>query len=90
MLAADVTAALALPVFDNSAMDGYAVRADEVAGATVERPVKLPVAEEIPAGRTDIPALAAGTVHRIMTGLRSRPAQRRSCPWRRPMAGPTS
>ncbi len=68
VLAADVTAALALPVFDNSAMDGYAVRADEVASATVEHPVRLPVAEDIPAGRIDIPALAAGTVHRIMTG----------------------
>ncbi len=68
VLAADVTAALALPVFDNSAMDGYAVRADEVAGATAEHPVRLPVAEDIPAGRTDIPALATGTVHRIMTG----------------------
>jgi molybdopterin molybdotransferase len=68
VLAEDVTAALSLPVFDNSAMDGYAVRADEVAGATAEHPVRLPVAEDIPAGRTDIPALAAGTVHRIMTG----------------------
>jgi molybdopterin molybdotransferase len=67
-LADDVTAAVSLPVFDNSAMDGYAVRADEVAGATAEHPVRLPVAEDIPAGRTDIPTLAAGTVHRIMTG----------------------
>ncbi|OBK38934.1 molybdopterin molybdenumtransferase [Mycobacterium sp. 1245111.1] len=68
VLADDVTAALSLPVFDNSAMDGYAVRADEVVGATAEHPVRLPVAEDIPAGRTDTPMLAAGTVHRIMTG----------------------
>ncbi len=68
VLADDVAAALSLPVFDNSAMDGYAVRADEVAGATAAHPVRLPVAEDIPAGRTDVPTLAAGTVHRIMTG----------------------
>jgi molybdopterin molybdotransferase len=64
VLAADVVAAVALPGFDNSAMDGYAVRAAEVAGA----PVSLPVATDIPAGRTDVPPLAPGTVARIMTG----------------------
>ena len=68
VLAEDVTATLSLPVFDNSAMDGYAVRADEVASATAERSVKLRVAEDIPAGRTDIPILDPGTAHRIMTG----------------------
>jgi molybdopterin molybdotransferase len=55
---------VALPPFDNSAMDGYAVRAAEVASV----PVTLPVAEDIPAGRTDVPPLAPGTAHRIMTG----------------------
>jgi molybdopterin molybdotransferase len=68
VLADDVAAALSLPVFDNSAMDGYAVRADDIASAVDDHPVKLPVAEDIPAGRTDIPTLAAGTAHRIMTG----------------------
>lgn len=68
VLADDVTAPVSLPVFDNSAMDGYAVRAADVAAATPERPVQLPVAEDIPAGRTDIPVLAPGTAHRIMTG----------------------
>lgn len=68
VLADDVVAELALPVFDNSAMDGYAVRAEDVAGATPERPVVLPVAEDIPAGRTDELALQPGTAHRIMTG----------------------
>ncbi|MGA8546829.1 MAG: gephyrin-like molybdotransferase Glp [Mycobacterium sp.] len=68
VLSDDVTATVALPVFDNSAMDGYAVRADEIASAASDHPVKLPVAEDIPAGRTDIPALQPGTVHRIMTG----------------------
>ena len=68
VLVDDVTATVSLPVFDNSAMDGYAVRADEVASATAEHPMKMPVAEDIPAGRTDIPTLEPGTVHRIMTG----------------------
>jgi molybdopterin molybdotransferase len=67
-LSGDVVAALSLPVFDNSAMDGYAVRAEDVDGASPERPVVLPVAEDIPAGRTDELALAPGTSHRIMTG----------------------
>ena len=68
VLAEDVTAPLSLPVFDNSAMDGYAVRAEDVAGADDRNPVKLPVAEDIPAGRTDPLTLAPGTAHRIMTG----------------------
>jgi molybdopterin molybdotransferase len=54
VLADDVVAPLSLPGFDNSAMDGYAVVADDVAGATPEQPVLLPVAEDIPAGRTDL------------------------------------
>lgn len=67
-LAADVIAPISLPVFDNSGMDGYAVLADDVAAASPENPVTLPVAEDIPAGRTDIPSLEPGTAHRIMTG----------------------
>jgi len=67
-LAGDVVAPLSLPVFDNSAMDGYAVRAEDTAGATPEHPVVLPVAEDIPAGRTDELTLQPGTAHRIMTG----------------------
>lgn len=68
VLAADVIAPLSLPGFDNSAMDGYAVLATDVAGADPDNPVKLPVAEDIPAGRTDALTLAPGTAHRIMTG----------------------
>lgn len=64
----DITAPLGLPGFDNSAMDGYAVRAAEIASATTDSPVSLPVAEDIPAGRTDRLTLAPGTAHRIMTG----------------------
>lgn len=67
-LAADVAAPLSLPVFDNSAMDGYAVRAADVTDAEPGSPVRLPVVEDIPAGRTDRLTLAPGTAHRIMTG----------------------
>ncbi|MCW1959669.1 MAG: molybdopterin molybdotransferase MoeA, partial [Mycobacterium sp.] len=68
VLAGDVVAPLSLPVFDNSAMDGYAVRAVDIAGASPGTPVKLPVAEDIPAGRTDSLTLEPATAHRIMTG----------------------
>jgi molybdopterin molybdotransferase len=68
VLADDVVAQLALPVFDNSAMDGYAVRAEDTSTATPESPVLLPVAEDIPAGRTDELTLHPKTAHRIMTG----------------------
>jgi molybdopterin molybdotransferase len=68
VLADDVVAQLSLPVFDNSAMDGYAVRAQDVSAATPEHPVLLPVAEDIPAGRIDELTLQPGTAHRIMTG----------------------
>ncbi|MFL6143270.1 MAG: gephyrin-like molybdotransferase Glp [Labedaea sp.] len=68
VLAADLTSPVPLPPFDNSAMDGYAVRAADVAGASAAAPVTLPVAADIPAGRIDVPALSPGTAHRIMTG----------------------
>ncbi|WP_410613838.1 gephyrin-like molybdotransferase Glp [Amycolatopsis sp. lyj-109] len=64
VLAEDVRAGVSLPPFDNSAMDGYAVRADDAATT----PVTLPVADDIPAGRVDVRPLEPGTAHRIMTG----------------------
>jgi molybdopterin molybdotransferase len=68
VLAAEVPAEVDLPPFDNSAMDGYAVRAVDVADATPEAPTTLPVDADVPAGRTDGPPLLSGTAHRIMTG----------------------
>ncbi|MET7995111.1 gephyrin-like molybdotransferase Glp [Amycolatopsis sp. NPDC005232] len=68
VLAEDVHAGVSLPPFDNSAMDGYAVRAADVAGASAESPVTLPMADDIPAGRVDVATLEPGTAHRIMTG----------------------
>ncbi|MEJ2861176.1 molybdopterin molybdotransferase MoeA [Actinomycetospora flava] len=64
ILAEDLVAPHPLPPFANSAMDGYAVRGADLA----DTPVQLPVAADIPAGRTDGPPLARGTAHRIMTG----------------------
>ncbi|MDQ1539390.1 MAG: molybdopterin molybdotransferase, partial [Actinomycetota bacterium] len=49
VLAEDVIAPRALPGFDNSSMDGYAVRRADVADATAENPVVLPVIGDIAA-----------------------------------------
>lgn len=68
VLAEDVAATVALPPFDNSAMDGYAVRSADVAGASEQAPADLAVGSDIPAGLVDVPALPPGTAHRIMTG----------------------
>ena len=68
VLAENVTASVPLPSFDNSAMDGYAVRVGDVAAASERAPVTLPVVGEIAAGDTGAYALAPGTSIRIMTG----------------------
>jgi molybdopterin molybdotransferase len=68
VLAQDITASHALPSFDNSAMDGYAVRVEDVTAATEEAPVTLPVVAEVAAGDTGAYSLPAGTAIRIMTG----------------------
>lgn len=67
VLAAAVRAEEQLPSFDNSGMDGYAVRAAEVAGASAGQPVRLPVAGDVPAG-APVGDLPPGTTVRIMTG----------------------
>lgn len=68
VLAQDVVATGDLPPFANSSMDGYAVRAADLGGASAERPVVLPVAGEIAAGSPHVYALAPGQALRIMTG----------------------
>lgn len=70
VLAEDVTAAVSLPPFDNSGMDGYAVRASDVAPASASAPVVLPVTAEIAAGDTGSYTLHPGTAAKIMTGAR--------------------
>jgi molybdopterin molybdotransferase len=64
----EVTSPVSLPGFDNSAMDGYAARADDVATASESNPVRLPVVGEVPAGRAAPHRLSPGTVMKIMTG----------------------
>jgi molybdopterin molybdotransferase len=68
VLAEDVAARGSLPGFTNSAMDGYAVRAQDVAGASPDAPVLLPVVNDIAAGNTAPLSLAPGQTMRIMTG----------------------
>jgi molybdopterin molybdotransferase len=68
VLAEAARAAGALPPFDNSSMDGYAVHAFDVAAASETTPVTLPVAEQIPAGDSRALTVAPGTCARIMTG----------------------
>jgi molybdopterin molybdotransferase len=68
VLADDVVSPIEHPPWDNSSMDGYAVRATDVAGATAERPVVLPVLETIAAGRRPTRRVETGTASRIMTG----------------------
>ncbi|MEP7357666.1 MAG: gephyrin-like molybdotransferase Glp [Anaerolineales bacterium] len=68
VLARDMRAPHDLPPFANSSMDGFAVRAAEVAAASQAGPVTLRVSGDIPAGGGMPPALALGTAARIMTG----------------------
>lgn len=68
VLTEDVVAPMALPSFDNSSMDGYAVRADDVAGASPERPVVLPVTGDVAAGPASPLRVQPGVCVRIMTG----------------------
>jgi molybdopterin molybdotransferase len=67
-VAEDVVAPIGLPSFDNSAMDGYAVRFEDVVTANPESPVHLPVIGEIGAGQANLLALSPGTAAKIMTG----------------------
>ena len=68
VLAQDVTSEVSLPGFRNSAMDGYAVHAADLAAAGDAAPVVLPVAGDIAAGNTQTLSLAPGQSMRIMTG----------------------
>lgn len=67
-LATPVLARVDIPVFDNSAMDGFAVRFADVAHASADAPAELRVVADLPAGTDLDPTLAAGEAARIMTG----------------------
>jgi len=68
VLAQDVLATDDLPLFDNSSMDGFALRAEDVSGAEPASPRHLRVVADIPAGSSPSIVLAPGEAARIMTG----------------------
>lgn len=68
VLADAVAAGAPSPPWDNSAMDGYAVRAADVAAADATCPVLLRVVADLPAGTAEVPVVGPGTAARIMTG----------------------
>lgn len=68
VLAEDVTSPVDQPPWDNSAMDGFAVRAEDVLGASEDSPITLTVIEEIPAGGFPTRPVGPGQATRIMTG----------------------
>jgi molybdenum cofactor synthesis domain-containing protein len=68
VLAEQVTAPEAVPPFPNTAMDGYAVRAADTAGAAEGAPIRLRVVDELAAGHAPTVAVGPGEAIRIMTG----------------------
>ncbi|KUN87825.1 molybdopterin biosynthesis protein MoeA [Streptomyces bungoensis] len=68
VLVDDVTVPVALPPFDNSSMDGYAVRVADVAGASEEFPAVLEVVGDVAAGAGGLLRVGPGQAARIMTG----------------------
>jgi len=68
VLARDVTSPIFQPPWDNSAMDGFAVRSADVRGATRDDPVVLRVIEKVPAGGFPTAEVTPGTAVRVMTG----------------------
>ncbi|WP_330339465.1 molybdotransferase-like divisome protein Glp [Streptomyces sp. NBC_00557] len=68
VLVDDVTVPVSLPPFDNSSMDGYAVRVADVAGSSEEFPAALEVVGDVAAGAADPVRVGPGQAARIMTG----------------------
>ena len=68
VLARDITARYTLPPWDDSAMDGFAVRSDDVTTASAARPVSLRVIGEVAAGHQATDEVMPGTAVRILTG----------------------
>lgn len=68
VLALDIVAADDLPLFDNSSMDGFAIRAFDSSTAAPASPLTLSVVADIPAGSSPTISLAPGQAARIMTG----------------------
>ncbi|WP_406139148.1 gephyrin-like molybdotransferase Glp [Streptomyces sp. NBC_01089] len=68
VLVEDVMVEVSLPPFDNSSMDGYAVRTVDVEGASQEFPAVLTVIGDVAAGLAELPTVGPGQAARIMTG----------------------
>jgi molybdopterin molybdotransferase len=68
VLASAVVAAVSLPPWDNSAMDGYAIRAADTARASEDDPVRLTVTGDVAAGQAATQAVREGAAFRIATG----------------------
>lgn len=68
ILTQDMVAEFNNPPFDRSPVDGYACKAEDLAGASSEHPVKLKVMEEIDAGQYSERVVESGQAVRIMTG----------------------
>ncbi|GAA4152159.1 molybdopterin molybdotransferase MoeA [Streptomyces tunisiensis] len=68
VLVEDITVPVSLPPFDNSSMDGYAVRVADIAGASEEYPASLEVVGDVAAGAADPVHVGPGQAARIMTG----------------------
>src|SRR5579859_256624 len=68
VLAETVASDISLPPFDNSSMDGFALRSADTVGASTDRPIRLRVIGEVAAGSQSTPRVASGECARIMTG----------------------
>lgn len=68
VLAEEIVSPLDLPPWDNSAMDGFAVRAEDIAGATSAAPAVLRVVDDVPAGGRPAGEVGPGEAVRVMTG----------------------
>ena len=68
VLAEDLVAGVEMPAFDNSSMDGFALRATDIVTATVDKPITLTVCGDIPAGINPDFSVEPGQAARIVTG----------------------
>lgn len=64
----DISARIDLPSFDNSSMDGFAVKAEDLLGLSKDKPIELDIIEDIAAGYSPKKELQKGQAARIMTG----------------------
>ena len=68
ILSQDIISEIELPSFDNSSVDGFAVRTEDLHLSDANNPVSLLVTADIPAGSVPTVSLGAGQAARIMTG----------------------